>query len=216
MLARTEVIELLLAFIRLGRCGVGHQATLADPPLPTAHGQSFFSDGPPCTWPIPWIHRYHEAFVDQEHILNATTDLGWTPLMLASRRRRSSVVHILLSNGADPNLRDKTGKPALVYAAEGSDDLSGGDVTIVTELMWSGSIPVQRNPMELVTVKGATKRLRKPRRVTVTEFQKFIAHLAEPFRTLALLSVSFGLRISEALALKWNDVDWVNQTLNIE
>jgi integrase len=82
--------------------------------------------------------------------------------------------------------------------------------------MWSGRVPVQRNPMELVTIKGATKRLRKPRSLTVTEFQKFIAHLAEPFRTIALLSVCFGLRISEALALKWGDVDWLNQTLNIE
>jgi len=70
--------------------------------------------------------------------------------------------------------------------------------------------------MELVTVKGATKRVKKPRSLTVDEFQKFIRHLAEPFRTLALLSVCFGLRISEALALKWCDVDWLNQTLNIE
>ena len=69
--------------------------------------------------------------------------------------------------------------------------------------MWSGSIPVQRNPMELVTVKGATKRLKKPRSLTVDEFQKFIAHLQEPFRLMALLCVTFGLRISECLALKW-------------
>ena len=82
--------------------------------------------------------------------------------------------------------------------------------------MWSDRVPVQRNPMELVTVKGATKRLRKPRSLTVSEFQKFIVHLAEPFRTLALMSVCFGLRISEALALKWVDVDWFDHTLNIE
>src|ERR1051326_1669398 len=82
--------------------------------------------------------------------------------------------------------------------------------------MWAGSVPVQRNPMELVTVKGATKRVHKPRSLTVAEFHKFIMHLAEPFRTLAILSVCFGLRISEALALKWADVDWFAQTLNIE
>ena len=40
--------------------------------------------------------------------------------------------------------------------------------------MWSGIIPVQRNPMELVTVKNATKRLHKPRSLTVAEFQKVI------------------------------------------
>ena len=82
--------------------------------------------------------------------------------------------------------------------------------------MWSGSIPVQRNPMELVTVKGATKRLKKPRSLTVEEFQKFSAHLQEPFCLMALLCVAFGLRISECLALKWSDIDWLNRTLSIE
>ena len=48
------------------------------------------------------------------------------------------------------------------------------------------------------------------------EFQKLIAQLHEPFRTIALLCVCFGLRISECLALKWSDVDWLNGTLRIE
>jgi integrase len=82
--------------------------------------------------------------------------------------------------------------------------------------MWSGDIPVQRNPIELVTVKGATQRLKKPRSLTVDEFQRFIKHLQEPFRLMALLCVTFGLRISECLALRWSDVDWLNQTLSIE
>ncbi len=33
---------------------------------------------------------------------------------------------------------------------------------------------------------------------------------------MALLSVCFGLRISECLALKWSDVDWLNGKLRIE
>ena len=70
--------------------------------------------------------------------------------------------------------------------------------------------------MELVTIKGASKRTRKPRSLTVEEFQKFIQHLDEPFRTMALLCVCFGLRISEALALKWGDVDWLNGKLSVE
>jgi integrase len=82
--------------------------------------------------------------------------------------------------------------------------------------MWCGAVPVQRNPMELVTIKGATKRTKKPRSLTAVEFQKFVQHLAEPFRTIALLCVCFGLRISEALALKWRDVDWLNGKLTIE
>jgi len=82
--------------------------------------------------------------------------------------------------------------------------------------MWRGDVPTQRNPMELVTVKGASKRMSKPRSLTVDEFQKFVAHLGEPFRTMALLCVSFGLRISECLALRWSDVDWLNGTLTVE
>ena len=82
--------------------------------------------------------------------------------------------------------------------------------------MWRGDVPTQRNPMELVTIKGATKRTRKPRSLTVEEFQRFVRHLEEPFRTMALICVCFGLRISEALALKWGDVDWLNAKLQVE
>jgi integrase len=82
--------------------------------------------------------------------------------------------------------------------------------------MWRGEVPTQRNPMELVTIKGSSKRTRKPRSLAVEEFHKLTEHLAEPFRTIALLCVCFGLRISEALALKWIDVDWLNAKLSIQ
>jgi len=82
-------------------------------------------------------------------------------------------------------------------------------------VMWSGAVPVDRNPMSLVTITGSSKRIRKPRSLTVEEFHRFIAHLGEPFRTIALVSVCFGLRISECLALKWSDVDWLAMTLSI-
>jgi len=74
---------------------------------------------------------------------------------------------------------------------------------------------VQRNQMELVVVKGATKRVRKPRSLTVEQFHVLRAQLHEPFSTLALLSVCLGLRISEALALRWCDIDWLGSTLSI-
>jgi integrase len=82
--------------------------------------------------------------------------------------------------------------------------------------MWSGEIPIQRNPMEIVRVKGATRRVRKPRSLTVDEFQRFCSHLQEPFATVALLCCCLGLRISECLGLKWCDVDWLNGRLRVE
>ena len=81
---------------------------------------------------------------------------------------------------------------------------------------WRGDLTVQRNPMELVTIKGASKRTKKPCSLTVEEFQRFVPHLNEPFRTIALTCVCFGLRISECLALKWGDVDWLSGKLSIQ
>jgi len=82
--------------------------------------------------------------------------------------------------------------------------------------MWRGDIPTQRNPMELVTIRGATKRNRQPRSLTVEEFRLFVQELEEPVRTMALVCVCFGLRISECLALKWSDVDWLRSRLQVD
>ncbi|MFZ0867307.1 MAG: site-specific integrase [Candidatus Sulfotelmatobacter sp.] len=82
--------------------------------------------------------------------------------------------------------------------------------------VWRGDMPMQRNPMGLVSVKGATKRRQQPRSLSVEEFQKFIQHLDQPFRTMALLCCCLGLRISECLALRWSDVDWINGKLTVE
>lgn len=92
-----------------------------------------------------------------------------------------------------------------------------GLIRVVWEYaMWHGDVPIQRNPMELVTIKGATKRKRQPRSLTVEEFQRFLQRLEEPIHTIALVCVCFGLRISECLALRWSDVDWLNGRLSVE
>src|SRR6185312_4502907 len=51
--------------------------------------------------------------------------------------------------------------------------------------MWSGTMEVSRNPIDLVVVKGATKRIRKPRSLTVEQFHKLNAQLKTPFKTMA-------------------------------
>lgn len=92
-----------------------------------------------------------------------------------------------------------------------------GLVRILWEFaMWRADVPLQRNPMELVTIKGASKRTRQPRSLTVEEFQQLAKQLEEPFHTIALVCMCFGLRISEALALRWSDVDWLNGKLHVQ
>jgi integrase len=84
--------------------------------------------------------------------------------------------------------------------------------------MWSGDIPTARNPMELVNVKNASQRVRKTRSLTVEQFQLLLETVGNDacWRTILLLAVSFGLRISEVLGLKWKDVDWLGKTISIE
>ena len=82
--------------------------------------------------------------------------------------------------------------------------------------MWRCEVPIQRNPMELVRIQSASRRSKKPRSLTVQEFHRFVEELQEPAKTIALVCVCFGLRISECLALKWSDVDWLNGTLRVE
>lgn len=82
--------------------------------------------------------------------------------------------------------------------------------------MWKQAIPMQVNPISLVTVKGASKRVRKPRSLTVEQFRLLLSHLHEPHRTIALMCTCFGLRISECLALRWADIGWLDRQLRVE
>ena len=43
-----------------------------------------------------------------------------------------------------------------------------------------------------------------------------MAELKEPARTIAVVCVCFGLRISECLGLKWSDVGWLGGKLRVE
>jgi integrase len=84
--------------------------------------------------------------------------------------------------------------------------------------MFRGDIPTARNPMELVGVENASKPVRRTRSLTAEQFQLLLQTAGNDvcLRTMLLLAVSFGLRISEVLGLKWKDVDWLGKTLRIE
>jgi integrase len=86
---------------------------------------------------------------------------------------------------------------------------------LVEFAMWAGLMDISRNPMSLVQNKGAMQKTRKARSLTTEQFHALLKELHEPFATLALLSVCLGLRISEALALQWADVDWLGERVNI-
>ncbi|HZQ25246.1 MAG TPA: site-specific integrase [Terriglobales bacterium] len=87
--------------------------------------------------------------------------------------------------------------------------------SLIDFAMWSNLIPAKLNPMSLVRIQGVSKRARKPRILTVDEFHQLVDQMREPSRTIALVCVCLGLRISEALALRWEDVDWLGSKLSV-
>ena len=87
---------------------------------------------------------------------------------------------------------------------------------LVDFAMWAGMLEISRNPISLVQNTGATRRVRRTRSLTAEQFQALLKELHEPFATMALLCVCLGLRISEALALRWTDVDWLGSRLCVQ
>src|SRR6478609_6976125 len=72
-----------------------------------------------------------------------------------------------------------------------------------------------RNPISLVRNTGASQKTRHTVNLTIEEFQRLVKELPEPFATLTLCCACLGLRISEALGLKWGDVDWLGEQIAI-
>jgi integrase len=77
-------------------------------------------------------------------------------------------------------------------------------------------LALQRNPIELVEIKGGSRRIKKPRILTVQEFHKLLPLLPEPYRTMVIVAQCLGLRVSEILALKWCDVDFEQLTITAQ
>ncbi len=76
-------------------------------------------------------------------------------------------------------------------------------------------MPIERNPMNLVRVKGSSKRTKVPRILTIREFNLLLERLKEPYRTMALVALFLGPRVSEVMGLKWSDVDWDGLDISI-
>jgi integrase len=77
-------------------------------------------------------------------------------------------------------------------------------------------IGVDRNLMDLVEVKGISKRRKRPRILQVKDAWRILDALAQPYRTIVLIALCFGLRISEILGLRWTDFDFKRSAVLIQ
>ena len=75
--------------------------------------------------------------------------------------------------------------------------------------------PMQQNPMSLIKIKGVTKRQKQIPEISINDFKKLLTKLPEPLNIMVLVAGAYGLRVSELLALKWEDIDEKAQTITI-
>ena len=79
-----------------------------------------------------------------------------------------------------------------------------------------GIIEIGKNPVTLVRVKNASKRLKRPQILEVGQFFEMLKHLAEPYRTMVMVAQCTGLRISEILGLQWGDFNFEDHTFMVQ
>ncbi len=80
-----------------------------------------------------------------------------------------------------------------------------------------GYIPTsEADAMTLVVIKGISKRKKKKKQITVEWFHRLIKALPEPLNIMVTVDGCLGLRISELLALKWEDIDSKARTIMIQ
>lgn len=72
-------------------------------------------------------------------------------------------------------------------------------------MLWD-LIPTQRNPIDLVRIKGSSVRKKKKLILTVEQFQELRAVLPEPYKAMVTLAICTGLRVSEVTALRWEHI----------
>lgn len=76
-------------------------------------------------------------------------------------------------------------------------------------------LEIQRNPMSLIELHGSSKRTRKIVLVTTEQYQALLPLLPHHCRVMVILAMCLGLRVSEILGLRWEDVDMEQATLEI-
>ena len=81
-------------------------------------------------------------------------------------------------------------------------------------MLWE-LIPLERNPMGLVELKGVSKRLKPPRILTEEEFGALLNQLDHPYRCMVLLAGCTGLRVSEVMGLRWSLIDFESLVMEV-
>jgi len=81
-------------------------------------------------------------------------------------------------------------------------------------IRWGG-LELQRNPISLVRIKGRPAPTRQQMIISVDQYHQLLERVPPRVGMMVQLGMCLGLRASEILGLKWEDVDLANGTLTI-
>jgi integrase len=137
--------------------------------------------------------------------------------------RQRLAQHILPSLGARPVADIQLGDVRRLVDRLGAAGLAPSTVTGVIGI-FSGLLRfgikgghIERNPVRDLDRddRPGTKRLSEPRYLSPEEIDQLLQQLSNTFRPVIFVCVYAGLRISEALGLRWRDVDLDAGTLTV-
>jgi integrase len=69
---------------------------------------------------------------------------------------------------------------------------------------------------ELLKIKTVIKGTRKPLVLTIKQYQVFAAQLSDLHRTMVVAAMCSGMRVSEVLALRWDQLDFAAGVLSVQ
>jgi len=82
-------------------------------------------------------------------------------------------------------------------------------------VLWEYLPLERRNPIEIVKIKNVTMRSKESVVLSPEQFRDVVTRLPENVNLIAVTMGCLGLRVSEALGLKWSDIDWDHGTVTI-
>ena len=72
------------------------------------------------------------------------------------------------------------------------------------------------NPIDMVKVRGGSRRLQRPQILTPPQFQQVLSHLSQPYQMMVLIAGALGLRAAEVVGLQWEDFNLPEGWVRVE
>jgi integrase len=146
-----------------------------------------------------------ERYIDEEMPDRHATKNGYTSIINVHLRPRWGEEYLTAIRPADMHTWFKT-LPLAPITKGHIRSLMHKLFDLAT--LWEYLPLERRNPVDIVKIKNVTKVQKEAIVLTPELFREVVLRLPEHVNMIAMTAACLGLRVSEALGLKWEDIDW--------